>query len=95
MHVRNGNLTMTTSLNYSISSEIESTEKSLNQRNPILLIILRIVPITLKNMARNQIDYQHKKSNCRQNSQLNVKCCVSSLNKEACMLLITQLYLRK
>ena len=43
---KNGNLTMPTLLNYSISSEIESTEKSLNQRNPILLIILRIVPIT-------------------------------------------------
>ena len=43
---KNGNLTMLTLLNYSISSEIESTEKSLNQRNPILLNILRIVPIT-------------------------------------------------
>ena len=43
---KNGNLTMLTLLNYSISSEIESTEKSLNQRNHILLNILRIVPIT-------------------------------------------------
>ena len=48
LHVKTATtyITMPTSLNYSISSEIESTEKSLNQRNPILLIILRIVPIT-------------------------------------------------
>ena len=43
---KNDNITMLMLLNYSRSSEIESREKSLNQRNHILLIILRIVPIT-------------------------------------------------
>ena len=36
-------------LNFPIRSEIELTEKPLNQKNLILLIILRIAPIILRN----------------------------------------------
>ena len=53
-HVCNSSVT-----NYSISSEIELTEKSLNQQKSYFVNYLKTVLIILR--KHDQIDYQHKK----------------------------------